>query len=163
MSHGRQRGGRWGMNLFLHLDLREVFLNRNFQDDRSGDYFRSGYSSSALAADGVRGVGAAVPPPSSLSRSSRGYSDPNEAAAKQISMIPGHGSSSSSRTFANLGRKRIADDEDYFLEEDDSACLEYQPAPGSPAAGKVNQADSEDSDDPLDRYMENIEVSVSFS
>ncbi|KAF5400156.1 DEAD box ATP-dependent RNA helicase [Paragonimus heterotremus] len=160
MSHGRQRGGRWGMNFISASGPHSSLSHSKLQDDRPGDYFRSGYSSSALAADGVRGVGAAVPPPSSLSRSSRGYSDPNEAAAKQLSMVPGHGSSSSSRTFANLGRKRIADDEDYFLEEDDSACLEYQPAPGSLNAGKVNQADSEDSDDPLDRYMENIEEEV---
>ncbi|KAA3672126.1 ATP-dependent RNA helicase DDX42 [Paragonimus westermani] len=112
MSHGKQRGGRWGMNFISASGPHSSLSHSKLQDDRPGDYFRSGYSSSALAADGVRGVGAAVPPPSSLSRSSRGYSDPNEVAAKQISMVPGHGSSSSSRTFANLGRKRIADDEE---------------------------------------------------
>ncbi|CAH8457891.1 unnamed protein product [Heterobilharzia americana] len=72
-----------------------------------------------------------------------------------------HGSST--RAFANLGRKRVADEDDYFLEDDDTGNLEYQPAPGSPAAlrnsNEVN-IQSDDSDDPLDQYMANINEEV---
>lgn len=54
----------------------------------------------------------------------------------------------------------------YFNDEEEPEDeLEYQPAPGSPAAeGKKpfdnNGAESDDSDDPLDAYMQNIEVHV---
>ncbi|TGZ73295.1 hypothetical protein CRM22_001604 [Opisthorchis felineus] len=160
MSFGRQRGGRWGMNFISPSGPHGSLSTNRIRDEGPGDYFRSGYSSSALAADGVRVGGAAIPPPSSVNRGKREYCDPNEIIAKQATLVPSHGSASS-RTFANLGRKRIADEEDYFLEEDDQGGLEYQPAPGSPAdeKGKKSASDS-DSDDPLEKYMENIEEEV---
>ncbi|CAH8456216.1 unnamed protein product [Dicrocoelium dendriticum] len=157
MSHGRMRGGRWGANFISASGPRTSYSTSSVRDNGPGEYFRSGYSDIALAADGVRTGGAAVPPPSSTNRSTRGYSDPNEAVARQTSLVPVHGSSS--RAFANLGRKRVADEEDYFQEDDDQGGLEYQPAPGSPAAMKRNDY-SDDSDDPLDKYMENIEEEV---
>jgi len=59
----------------------------------------------------------------------------------------------------------------YFEDDDDDPRsandLEYQPAPGSPtldrmkAAGKNNKDSSDsDSDDPLESFMADIEVSV---
>ncbi|CAL8096293.1 unnamed protein product [Calicophoron daubneyi] len=162
MSYGRQRGGRWGMNFISASGPHESLSTSKLREEGPGEYFRSGYSSSALASDASRSGGAAVPPPPSISRRSRGYSDPNEVcpSVNTSSLVPGHGSSS--RAFANLGRKRIVDDEDYFLEEEDAANLEYQPAPGSPAATKNDQkvSDSDDSEDPLDKFMENIEEEV---
>ncbi|VDP38601.1 unnamed protein product [Echinostoma caproni] len=111
MSYGRQRGGRWGMNFISPSGPQTSLSTNRLRDEGPGDYFRSGYSSSALASDVSRSGGAAVPPPSSLSRKSRGYSDPNEVYTKQGTMIPTH-SVSSSRAFANLGRKRVADEDE---------------------------------------------------
>ncbi|CAH8468579.1 unnamed protein product [Schistosoma turkestanicum] len=111
----------------------------------------------------IRTGGASVPPPPSLSsRNSKGYSDPNEVLINHTAFAGTQGGGST-RAFANLGRKRVADEDDYFLEDDDTNNLEYQPAPGSPAALKhTNQTDnqSDDSDDPLDQFMAGINEEV---
>ncbi|KAA0183756.1 ATP-dependent RNA helicase DDX42 [Fasciolopsis buskii] len=163
MSYGRQRGGRWGMNFISASGPQTSLSTSRLSEEGPGDYFRSGYSSSALASDVSRSGGAAVPPPSSLSRKPRGYSDPNEVFTKQGTMVPTH-SVSSSRAFANLGRKRVVDEDDYFLDEEEQSNSEYQPAPGSPGAvrkgGGGDKDDSDDSQDPLDKFMENIEEEV---
>ncbi len=54
----------------------------------------------------------------------------------------------------------------YFEDEDEQNGddLEYQPAPGSPGAPQDKGSDSDeddDSDDPLEAFMEGIEVSSS--
>lgn len=96
--------------------------------------------------------------------------------------------SGTSRAFTNLGKRKLHDEDEwvwcvfivkilslfrlillfsYFNDEDEPEDeMEYQPAPGSPAAlGRQSTdtkgAESDDSDDPLDAYMQNIEVSLS--
>ncbi|VDK45975.1 unnamed protein product, partial [Dibothriocephalus latus] len=55
------------------------------------------------------------------------------------------------------------DDDDYFNDDEGGEELEYQPAPGSPAGQATDEAgneatESDDSDDPLDKFMESIEL-----
>jgi hypothetical protein len=45
----------------------------------------------------------------------------------------------------------------YFDDDDETADLEYQPAPGSPSFDK-KPGDDSGSDDPLDSFMADIEV-----
>ncbi|XP_013391796.1 ATP-dependent RNA helicase DDX42 isoform X2 [Lingula anatina] len=73
-----------------------------------------------------------------------------------------------SRAFGHgtkIGRRRIKSEEDYFDDDDEAvneADLEYQPAPGSPGHdGKGDSKEggygSDESDDPLDAFMANLE------
>ncbi|CAH8823776.1 unnamed protein product [Trichobilharzia szidati] len=165
MSFGR-RGGRWGMNFISGSGPQHSLSTHSlFNEDASDEQHRkSGNKSSS--SNHSRIGGASVPPPPSLGyRNSKGYTDPNEVLMQHSAFAGTQGGSSSMpRAFANLGRKRVADEDDYFLEDDDPGQLEYQPAPGSPAANKVNsnEADvqSDDSDDPLDQFMANINEEV---
>lgn len=59
----------------------------------------------------------------------------------------------------NIGKKRAANEDEYFDLEDEEENLEYQPAPGSPGADG-NKKDDSDSDDPLDAFMADIEKEV---
>ncbi|VDO89980.1 unnamed protein product [Schistosoma curassoni] len=164
MSYGK-RGGRWGMNFISgsgpqhSLSTHSVFKDEKSDVNRQSDDYKNTKSSNF-----IRTGGASVPPPPSLgSRNSRGYSDPNEVLINHSAFAGTQGGST--RAFANLGRKRVADEDDYFLEDDDTNNLEYQPAPGSPAATKrPDQADvqSDDSDDPLDQFMAGINVNIAF-
>ncbi|CAH8492355.1 ATP-dependent RNA helicase ddx42 [Schistosoma haematobium] len=162
MSYGK-RGGRWGMNFISgsgpqhSLSTHSVFKDEKSDVNRQSDDYKNTKPSNF-----IRTGGASVPPPPSLgSRNSRGYSDPNEVLINHSAFAGTQGGST--RAFANLGRKRVADEDDYFLEDDDTNNLEYQPAPGSPAATKrSDQVDlqSDDSDDPLDQFMAGINEEV---
>ncbi|KAH8849397.1 ATP-dependent RNA helicase DDX42 [Schistosoma japonicum] len=159
MSHSR-RGGRWGVNFISGSGPQHSLSTHSvFNDDNTDVHGQSGDYKNTKPSNFVRAGGASVPPPPSLSsRNSKGYSDPNEILINHTAFTGTQGSGST-RAFANLGRKRVTDEDDYFLEDDDTNNLEYQPAPGSPAAVKrSNQADahSDDSDDPLDQFMAGI-------
>ncbi|KAL3316720.1 ATP-dependent RNA helicase ddx42 [Cichlidogyrus casuarinus] len=73
---------------------------------------------------------------------------------------PSYGSASTSvgRSLANIGRKRVQDDDDYFNDNEDD-CL-YQKAPDSPECDPQKE---EDEEDPLDQFMQGIEVSNYYS
>ncbi|KAH8849393.1 ATP-dependent RNA helicase DDX42 [Schistosoma japonicum] len=163
MSHSR-RGGRWGVNFISGSGPQHSLSTHSvFNDDNTDVHGQSGDYKNTKPSNFVRAGGASVPPPPSLSsRNSKGYSDPNEILINHTAFTGTQGSGST-RAFANLGRKRVTDEDDYFLEDDDTNNLEYQPAPGSPAAVKrSNQADahSDDSDDPLDQFMAGINEEV---
>ncbi|VUZ51914.1 unnamed protein product [Hymenolepis diminuta] len=154
-----RRGGRWGMNFISgsgpdsHLSLSSLQAAEVTAKELQG---RSNSSSGPWSS-------AYAPPPAFTSG----------PPVAQTSFAPtysahraGGGPSGTSRAFTHLGKRRLQDEDDYFNDEEEPEDeLEYQPAPGSPAAeGKKpfdnKGAESDDSDDPLDAYMQNIEKEV---
>ncbi|CDS42068.1 ATP dependent RNA helicase DDX42 [Echinococcus multilocularis] len=157
-----RRGGRWGMNFISasgpqsHLSmnsLQAAEMTAQELQDRSNDPSKARSSS--------------YPPPPSFAGA-----PPRAQTSFAPSYNPQRANGGSSRAFSHLGKRRMQDDDDYFNddeEKDDE--LEYLPAPGSPAAqggrggGETvspadKAADSDDSDDPLDKFMQGIEEEV---
>ncbi|XP_064647593.1 ATP-dependent RNA helicase DDX42-like [Lineus longissimus] len=88
----------------------------------------------------------------------RGYSNPLGSSSALPGRSVGYGSIS-------FGKRRIKSEEEYFEDEEEEqniADLEYLPAPGSPVLKKTEKADSDsdDSEDPLDAFMADIEKEV---
>ncbi|VDD75390.1 unnamed protein product [Mesocestoides corti] len=160
-----RRGGRWGMNFISasgpqsHLSMNSLQATEaTVQELRQRSADNSVSRPSAYAPPSFMGA-----PPVAQTSFAPGYNPQRKCAPT--------GSSGNSRAFSNLGKRRMHDDDDYFnddeAEKDDE--LEYLPAPGSPAAqsghgGACEQEDkgaiSDDSDDPLDKFMEGIESNV---
>ncbi|KAM7537394.1 hypothetical protein Aperf_G00000074743 [Anoplocephala perfoliata] len=158
-----RRGGRWGMNFISasgpdsHLSLNSLQAAEAAARDLQE---RSTNSS--------RPRSTAYAPPSSF------VGGPPVA---QTSFAPSYNAQqksggSSGRAFTHLGKRRMQDDDDYFNEDEEPEDeLEYQPAPGSPAANEgggraaannfaSKGLNSDDSDDPLDAFMQDIEKEV---
>uniref|UniRef100_A0A0X3P7G9 RNA helicase n=2 Tax=Schistocephalus solidus TaxID=70667 RepID=A0A0X3P7G9_SCHSO len=175
MSYSR-RGGRWGMN-FLSANGSNTSLSMNSLQATEAAMKALQERSESAAGDGhgtrmvvTQGGRAAYAPPSPLSvslppgaqtRFAPGRSLPHES----VGVGSGTTSGGASRAFSNLGKRRMHDDDDYFNDDEEGEELEYQPAPGSPAGQTMDEAsndvvESDDSDDPLEKYMASIEHEV---
>ncbi|VDL97422.1 unnamed protein product [Schistocephalus solidus] len=175
MSYSR-RGGRWGMN-FLSANGSNTSLSMNSLQATEAAMKALQERSESAAGDGhgtrmvvTQGGRAAYAPPSPLSvslppgaqtRFAPGRSLPHDS----VGVGSGTTSGGASRAFSNLGKRRMHDDDDYFNDDEEGEELEYQPAPGSPAGQTMDEAsndvvESDDSDDPLEKYMASIEHEV---
>lgn len=119
MSHGRQRGGKWGVNFISSFGPQHSLstVDDHMSQKRGQGNYKSpsGLSSTLYPKSG----GASVPPPPSLSYYGSSYGQkeysyssdyllpsPNTLGANETSL------SSSNRAFVNLGRKRVADEDE---------------------------------------------------
>ncbi|VDQ12645.1 unnamed protein product [Trichobilharzia regenti] len=91
------------------LSTHSIF-NEDASDEQHGKSNNYGNKSSSNYS---RIGGASVPPPPSLGyRNSKGYTDPNEVLMQHSTFAGTQSSSSMPRAFANLGRKRVADEDE---------------------------------------------------